>query len=49
MLESEVRNIENRWKSGTLEPYKITPKGIISQLHLKSINEINTHKVLTAF
>ena len=48
LLETEVRNIENRWKSGAREPHKVTTKGVMAALQLKSMNELSSHKLRCA-
>ena len=43
-LEANVRTIENRWKSSAREPHKVTAKGILQALELKSLNEVSLNK-----
>ena len=45
LLEAEVRNIESRWKSGANEAYRVTCKGILSALQLKSLNDLSDKKL----
>ena len=48
LLEREVRNIESRWKSGARAPHKVTAKGILAALQLKSLNELTGSKIRSA-